>query len=199
MTGQQKERDIINWLKDFIHENLHGNQLVSYTICVSQRNDEEDSVRYYGVSMSTSGCNPGRIIVAASCLSNWDSYVADAVMTYYPSKKKKRYFDGTIRLPEQVRCQAFSLKDGAIKAPCRSCANMFGLKRNVEQVWPYGNCAEAESLSNLLKNESEVREQVEQSETYTPADRQTAKESVCAELRRRLGAVNYQWTYTPQL
>ncbi|XP_073318907.1 uncharacterized protein [Pagrus major] len=73
-----------------------------FSCVLDMKNTAEDSVRYYGVSMSTSGRNPGRIIVAVCCLSTWDSHVADAVMTYYPSKKRKKpYFDGTIRLPEQ--------------------------------------------------------------------------------------------------
>ena len=202
MTGQQNENEIINKLQEFIDERLHGNQLVSSTICVSQRNNEEDSVRCYGVSMSTSGRNPGRIIVAASCLNNWDSYVADAVMTYYPSRAKKTYFDGTIRLPKRVRCQTISLRRGTLMAPCRSCANMFGLTTNVEQAWAYGHCAEAESVSNLLKTDEGVREQVEQpSETCTPANRQRAKASVRTELRRCLGEVGFQWNnhfYNPQ-
>ena len=145
--------------------------------------------------MSTSCRYPGRIIVAACCLSTWDSYVADAVMSYYPSKKKKKsYFDGTIRLPKQVRCQGFSLRRVKQMDPCRSCGNAFGLTTGEKQVWPYGHCAEAESLSNLLKNEKEIRELVQQtSHLSTDENRQKAKNSVMKELRHYLRMVEFKW------
>ena len=145
--------------------------------------------------MSTSGRNPGRIIVAACCLSNWDRYVADAVMSYYPSKtNRKSYFDGTIRLPEQVRCQGFSLRQVKQMDPCRSCGNLFGLTTNEKQLWPCGHCAEAESVSNLLKNEKEMRELVQQtSHLSTDENRLKAKNSVLKELKHYLSMVEFEW------
>ncbi|XP_073319455.1 uncharacterized protein [Pagrus major] len=210
LKGQEKENEIGKELRELIQrlktkertalKEDGGTALISSTICVSQRNAAADSVRYYGVSMSTSGRDPGRIIVAASCLSNWDSYVADAVVTYYPLKTKKSDFDGTIKLPEQVRCQAFSLSDGTPMAPCRSCGNLFGLTTSDKQEWAYGNCAEAESLSNLLKNETKMRERVQQP-SNTAANRQKAVNSVRTELSSCLGRASFQWDnhyYTPQ-
>ncbi|XP_030268528.1 uncharacterized protein LOC115579148 [Sparus aurata] len=210
LNGQQNEDQIKNRLKELIVDNkLQGKQLVSNTICVSQPDMTPKSVRYYGVSMSTSGRNPGQIVVAASCLSNWDSYVADAVVTYYPLKVKKSYFDGTIKLPKQARCEAFTLREGAPMAPCRSCGNMFGLTTSENQQWAYGNCAEAESLSNLLKNEKEMRKQVKQpSDTCTPANRKRAVENVQKLLKQYLDKdskedikLKFQWDnqfYIPQ-
>ena len=212
LNGEQKEDEIKNRLKEFTLQLKKdgGTALVSSTICVSQPDMTTKSVRYYGVSMSTSGPVPGQIIVAASCLSDvaktkWDSYVADAVMTYYSKekkKKKKSYFDGVIILPKQARCQAFSLSDGTSMAPCRSCGNMFGLTTSETKEWPYGNCAEAESLSNLLKNENETREQVKQpSDTCTDANRQRAVEDVKKLLKEYLRMLQFQWDnkfYTPQ-
>ncbi|XP_028255017.1 uncharacterized protein LOC114431644 [Parambassis ranga] len=112
--------------------------------------------KYYGVSISTTGAQAGRIVVAASCFSAWDDDVARAVMTYYPNKDKRTYFDATITLPKTVRCEAFSIRmeRNEEMMPCRPCANLFGLRTSDETEWAYGNCAEAESVSNLLKNEA---------------------------------------------
>lgn len=117
--------------------------LVSSTICVSGSNK---SGNQYGVSMSTTGPNPGRIVIAASCLSGfWDEYIAGAVMTYYPEKKKKQYFDGTIHIPTKVSCKAYNIKNGGEIEPCGSCGNLFGLQPHGAKEWVYGNCAEVES------------------------------------------------------
>ncbi|XP_070777934.1 uncharacterized protein [Enoplosus armatus] len=202
LMGQKNEDEIIKRMQELILQlkKDEATDLVSSTICVSQKN--KNSVRYYGVSMSTSGPVPGRIIVAASCLSAWDSYVAGAVMTYFPKKSKKPYFDGTIKLPEQVRCQAFSLTNGQPMPPCRSCGNLFGLTTSETKEWAYGNCAEPESVSNLLKIEKEVREQARPtSATYTDVNRKKAEESVWKELMGFLNMLKFKWDkhfYTPQ-
>lgn len=201
MIGQEKENEIINRLRNLILKlkEEDATDLISSTICVSQT---PKSVRYYGVSMSTAGRNPGRVMIAASCLSTWDSYVAGAVMTYCPKREKKTYFDGTIKLPENVRCQAFSLSKGGQMLPCKSCANLFGFTISEPKEWPYGNCAEAESVSNLLKNEQEVKENARPtSETCTEANRQRAEESVLKDLTDCLRMLNFKWDktfYTPQ-
>ncbi|XP_037651992.1 uncharacterized protein LOC119503976 [Sebastes umbrosus] len=189
------EKEIIKRLQDFISqlEYSKSKALVSSTICVSQSNNPK-SVKYYGVSMSTSGCYPGRIMVAASCLSSWDSNVADAVMTYYPTKTKKQDFDGTIKLPQHVRCQAFNLHLGREKPPCRSCGNLFGLETSETTQSDYGNCAEAESLSDLLKDVENVREQVRPtSKTCTDENRETVKKSVLTQLKRLLRDLKFKW------
>ncbi len=199
--GQKDEDKIKQTLQKLILKlkEDEATDLVSSAVCVSQI---PNSVRYYGVSMSTSGPVPGRIMVAASCLSSWDSYVAGAVMTYYPKKEKKPYFDGTIKLPEQVRCQAFSLSDGKKMPPCRSCGNLFGLTTSEKKEWPYGNCAEAESVSNLLKNEEGVKEQARPtSPSCTAENRKRAEESVFKELNGFLNMLKFKWDkqfYTPQ-
>ncbi|XP_070702624.1 uncharacterized protein [Pempheris klunzingeri] len=204
LTGQEKENAIIKQLQTLILQLKvdQATDLVSSTICVSQNTKIPTSVRYYGVSMSTSGSLPGRIVVAASCLSNWETYVAGAVMTYYPKKEKKTYFDGTIKLPAYVRCQALRLSDRGPMPPCRSCGNLFGLKTSEHKEWSYGNCAEVESLSNLLKSENEVREQARPtSDTYTEKNLKRARESVMKELTGLVKTVQFRWDgefYTPQ-
>ncbi|XP_070840064.1 uncharacterized protein [Chaetodon trifascialis] len=204
LIKQKNENEIIRRLRELIRQlkQDEATDLVSSVICVSQPNKTPNSARYYGVSMSTSGRNPGRIMIAASCLSTWETYVAGAVMTYYPKKEKKPYFDGTIKLPVQVRCQAFSLSQETEMPPCRSCGNLFGLETSEKKEWPYGNCAEVESVSNLLKNEREVEEQARPtSDTCTEANRQEAKRSVLKELTASLRMLGFKWDnnfYTPQ-
>lgn len=211
LTREENERDIIKKMRELMDrlkedgENNTVTDLVSSTICVSQKNTNAGSVRYYGASMSTNGPLPGRIIVAACCLSNfWDSYVAGAEMTFYPKKEKdkKSYFDGTIKLPGAVRCQAFSLTNGEPMKPCKSCSNMFGLRDGTDKEWVYGNCAEPESVSKLLQHEREVREQSSpKSPTATEVNRQRAKESMEKDLSGFVKTLKFQWDgnyYTPQ-
>lgn len=201
-TGQEKENEILSSLKEFIAElkKDQAKDLISNTVCVSQPKHDKTSTRYYGLSMSTSGCFPGRIIVAASCLSNWEEYVAWAVMTYYP-KTKKPYFDGTFKLPEHVRCAAFNLSTLNPMLPCTSCANLFGFTEKDVKSWPYGNCAEDESISNLLKHEKEVKNQARPSSpSYTEDNKRQAKESVMKELTIYLAQIKFSWDktfYTP--
>ncbi|XP_023116735.3 uncharacterized protein LOC111562448 [Amphiprion ocellaris] len=196
----ENENQIMQSLRDFITA-LKPDFLVSSTICVSQKSN--NSVRHYGVSMSTSGRDARSIVIGASCLSAWDEYVAGAVMTYYVKNPNKKYFDFTIKIPDDVRCEAFSLKDGGKMKPCRSCGNMFGLNTDVAREWPYGNCAEVESLSNLLKNEIEVKEQSQpKSDTWTPQNIKRARENVLKKLKDILHNISFNtWDghfYVPQ-
>lgn len=191
MTGQEEAMEIFQRLLQLINRLKEGEtkHLVSNTFCVSQPNESPETAWYYGVSMSTSGRDSGRIMVNASCLSRyWDSYVAGAVMTYNPNKQKKTYFDGTIKLPNEVKCQAFSFSQEMTEMPpCKSCSNLFGLTTSSARIWPYGNCAEPESLSNLLKNEKEVKEKSKpKSETCTDQNRRRAEDSVWKETERML-------------
>lgn len=153
--------------------------------------------------MSTSRCNPGRILIAASCFSYWDDYVAGAVMTYYPEKVKKSYFDGTIKLPDSVTCNAFNIKNGEHMNPCRSCGNLYGLKTSETKQWAYGHCAEAESVSNLLKNEEQVKNQARPtSHTFTPENRKKAEDDALKNLKGMLRMIHFNtWDgscYNPQ-
>lgn len=183
-------------------ENNPRKVLISSTICISQPDKEPNSPRYYGLSMSNCGPYPGRVMVAAACFSNWDGYVSDAVMTYYPKKEKKNDFDGTIQLPDSIRCQAFNITQIREMHPCRSCANMFGLKTPEMQEFDYGNCAEAESVSNMLKKENTVKRGTQQpSPLCTEANRETVTERALKEVQGYLRQRHFQWDgksyYTP--
>ncbi|XP_041867242.1 uncharacterized protein LOC121656283 isoform X1 [Melanotaenia boesemani] len=203
LIQQENEAGIIVQIKALTRKLMDKTKskiLFSTTLCISRTSS---SVRYYGVSMSTFGRPAGKIMVAASCLcSTWDDYVADAVMTYYPSKEKKPYFDGTFQLPSNVTCQAVNISSGERMNPCRSCGNLFGLHTESTQKWAYGNCAEVESVSKLLKNEKQVRDQVQpRSNLFTEEGRQRAKECVLKDLKNLLKNVGFEWDnnfYTPQ-
>lgn len=175
-------------------------EIISSTVCVTQPNKASNSTRYYGVSMSTSGKYPGRVVVAAACLNNWEEYVADAVMTYYPNQEKNPDFDGTFKLPDQVRCQAFNLSTLKEMPPCKSCANLFGFTNHSNRLWAYGNCAENESISNLLKNEKEVKNRVQFSAPFNEVHKNKAKKSMENNLMEYLEKMKFKWYgdfYTP--
>ncbi|XP_026205377.1 uncharacterized protein LOC113155081 isoform X2 [Anabas testudineus] len=199
LQERQDEVKIRNSLKKLINS-LDADFLVSNTACVTSC--QKTNKKYYGVSMSTTGPNPGKIVIAASCCSVWDDYVAGAVMTYYPEKVKKPYFDGTINLPDKVSCEAFNIKNLSPLPPCKSCGNLFGLKTSATREWPYGNCAEVESVSNMLKVEEEVKRKAKPtSPTYTPENRAKAKDSLMKVLKKVLNMVHFKWSgefYIPQ-
>lgn len=200
LTGEDNEDEILKSLTELdnqLKRKPKKKHLISTTVCVSQDTMIPNSVRHYGVSMSTSGGVSGQIMVAASCFSTWDSRVADAVMTFYPDKVRKPYFDGTIRLPDRIRCQAFRIRDGAEMAACNSCAELFGLLRpETAKKWAHGNCSEVESVSNLLKNETSIKEQVQlTSEVITDENRQRARGSVLRRLEGLLNDVTFKWDY----
>ncbi|CAG5892240.1 unnamed protein product, partial [Menidia menidia] len=173
LIGQENEDEIKERLQnliDSLRENTKKKILFSSTICISHMNIP-DSVRHYGVSMSLiSSGSAKQILVAASCLNHWDPRVAGAVMSYYPALTRKPYFDGTITLPPDVRCEAFDLCTGIIKPACQSCGNLFGLQTEEEKEWFYGNCAEIESVSNLLRNENVPVEAVPEENRKKAAD-----------------------------
>ncbi|XP_029976606.1 uncharacterized protein LOC115409523 [Salarias fasciatus] len=201
VTGQQNEDQIKNQLQQFVQQ-LGGDTskaFLSTTMCVSQIKGK-DSVRHYGVSMSTSGPVAGRIMVATSCLQTWHKDVAGAVLSYDQRSKEmplRSYFNGTIRLPQNIRCEAYNIRDKKPKPPCKSCGNLFGFTNSEGKQWPYGNCAEVESLSKLLTTEA-VQVQFQKD---NPGDREKAVEEVRTELKNLLSMIHHKWDgkfYVPQ-
>nr|XP_020444814.1 uncharacterized protein LOC109953688 isoform X2 [Monopterus albus] len=202
LTGERNEDTIINRLRELYHQlsditvQSAGREkhLISSVICVSQSTESPDSVRYYGVSMSTCGKTPGQIMLAACCFGYWDSDIADAVMTRYPGRMSN--CDATIKLPEKVRCKAFNLSDGKPKPPCKSCRDLFGLTTEREEadekskMWVCGNCAEVESVSKMFKNEEAIKAQ-SKSDTCTNQNRERVRERVLKHLIILLDKVGF--------
>ncbi|XP_015811156.3 uncharacterized protein [Nothobranchius furzeri] len=176
---QNKLRELISKLK----QRDNSKMLFSTTLCVSS---VSGSSKYYGVSMSTHRKPARQIMVAAGCLSYWDDCVAAAVMSYCPQKRRKSYFDGTFQLPADVRCEAFSIEGQRMMVPCRSCNNLFNLETTETKTNPYGNCAETESLSNLLKKEERVKQQVQRCVSERVNDRERAERDVLKQLKQIL-------------
>ncbi|XP_031584929.1 uncharacterized protein LOC116311856 isoform X1 [Oreochromis aureus] len=211
LRGHENEEDIKATLQElilYLREDAQSEQkcLFSSVICISQA--DQGTVKHYGVSMSTSNKDARGIMVAVSCCHEWDEYVAGAVMTYFPNRKKnkrkdKTEIDGTIKLPRSVMCRAFSLLNGEEMLPCKSCATLFSLETTENQVWPYGNCAEPECLSNLFKNEAQVKDKVnlQKPESWTAKDKEIAKKMVLTSLKNSLKKVKFNQgmvLYTPQ-
>ncbi|XP_029976259.1 uncharacterized protein LOC115409291 [Salarias fasciatus] len=206
IAGQENEEEVKNQLQQFVQQ-LEGDQpkhLLSTTMCISQINSR-DSGRHYGVSMSTFGRVAGKIMVAASCLQTWHQLVAGAVLSYDQRFKKKMplrsNFNGTIRLPQNIRCQAYNIRDQTLKRPCSSCGDLFGLNNTEEKRWRYGNCAEVESVSKLLKTEAQVTEQVEFQAEWTAESRKQVEDEVRKELEGWLRMKGFRWDgqfYVPQ-
>ncbi|XP_038828021.1 uncharacterized protein LOC120027201 [Salvelinus namaycush] len=191
---QTKSRKYGMKLRDIANVMSGKHRFTSSTICIS-----ESGGRYYGASMSCTGKKEGQIMIAVSCLCTWHYGVSNAVMTYKPDKNKRKNFDGTMKLQENVKCQASNVKSGEKIPPCKSCGNLFGLEKPSNQMWPYGNCAEAESLSKLLYGEEEIVKKVVQ-----PVDckiREQVVKEVKAHLEEKLQESEFQWDssyYIPQ-
>ncbi|KAK6323976.1 hypothetical protein J4Q44_G00063150 [Coregonus suidteri] len=185
-------------LSEIATDMLGEHKFTSSTICIS-----ESEECYYGASMSCKGRKQGQIMIAVSCLCTWHYGVSNAVMTYKPDQKKRDDFDGTMQLPQNVKCQAFNVKSGKVMSPCDSCVDLFGLKTSAQsnkktQRWIYGHCAEAESLSKLLYKEIEIE--------VAPVEEHKMREQVMKEVKTHLEAnlrlSKFDWDssyYTPQL
>ncbi|XP_077937058.1 uncharacterized protein LOC144383010 [Gasterosteus aculeatus] len=208
LKGREEEGEILSGLRELIIglELGDSRELISSTLCVSQRTGIRNQVKYYGVSIAAAsaiapkkGPFPRRFLIAASCLYYWDEYIAGAVLTFSPKGKKKPDYDGTIQLSQWVRCQAFSLsqkkKEEENKTPpCLSCSNLFGLRTNSNDKWVYGNCGEVESLSNLFKTEGDVKQQVKpKSAKYSDQKRDKYKREMCRDLINCLREKNFTW------
>nr|XP_046216800.1 uncharacterized protein LOC124042741 [Oncorhynchus gorbuscha] len=196
MFGSDNELEIWQKLRDIASVMSGRHRFTSSTICIS-----ESGGRYYGASMSCTGKKEGQIMIAVSCLSTWHCGVSNAVMTYKPDKNKRKHFDGTMKLQEYVKCQASNVKSGKKMFPCRSCGHLFGLEesRSSNKMWPYGNCAEAESLSKLLYGEEEIVKNVVPSVDCKM--REQVVNEVKAHLEEMLKESEFQWDssyYIPQ-
>ncbi|MEE6517841.1 hypothetical protein FKM82_028347 [Ascaphus truei] len=116
----------------------------------------------YGASMACKGKVARTIMIAVSAVHIWDKAISFAVCCGNEGP--------AIEFPEHVYCDAYRFQTkrrGWEKIPpCKKCNRIFKkvhfhpLYEPSEkmQEWPFGNCAEAESLSKLLLCTREVRE-----------------------------------------
>ncbi|KAM5135115.1 uncharacterized protein ACMZJ9_017731 [Mantella aurantiaca] len=124
-------------------------------------NDSENIA--YGSSLAYKGSVPSRIMIAISALFVWDKVISYAV----------RCGDNGcgIKFPLGVCCYAYQFDTKTHKyqriPPCVKCFTMFIVKfdptyakTDKQEDWRYGNCAETESLSNLLNYNEDMRDRV---------------------------------------
>lgn len=129
--------------------------LISSVICICQTS--EFSKKYYGCSLTCSDDIVREIMTAISCLHVWHPYVSSAVLGVFPKDTVEAEFpDGTITLPDSVRCRAYAMEDITEVNPCQRCHELYSLPNPSENRNNPGNCAETETLSNLLENERGV-------------------------------------------
>ncbi|XP_066560750.1 uncharacterized protein LOC136749974 [Amia ocellicauda] len=129
--------------------------------CNFQDETGKSSSVYYGASLSCSGKVETKIMIALSCIHTWDDAVAHAVQNGENG--------AFLQLPDGVKCRAYKWNpttgDFMEEPPCEKCHRIF---RNINYQpeytesdktaqWHYGNCAETECLSHLLRGEEKVK------------------------------------------
>ncbi|XP_049332305.1 uncharacterized protein LOC125799489 [Astyanax mexicanus] len=166
--------------------------LESTVICVCYSN--LDSRKYYGASFCCRKGNAKTILIDLSCLKTWHEYVSHAVMSFHGGASG----DG-ITFPTELKYKAFyrDWKENVYneKRPCANCKKLFNLPNadpdKVEH--PFGNCAETECLSKLLKNDQYMQQKAmipNHSEEHLENLRNVTKER----LTRELGKVGIEVT-----
>ncbi|MGH0178482.1 UNVERIFIED_CONTAM: hypothetical protein FKN15_077485 [Acipenser sinensis] len=180
IKGNQNQKDVMEYLSALLkemsvpkpnrvtHSNYYTLEATVICICHYERNGlkgPNPNPNFYGGSLSCKGLKEWKVMIALSCLEPWTPAVAYAVAF----ADEGAY----IKLPKDVISEAFQrdLKTDIYleKAPCTNCITIFkGVSfkpsckgKNKKEPWPYGNCAETESLSKLLKADLTLREQVE--------------------------------------
>ncbi|XP_007236660.4 uncharacterized protein LOC103022405 [Astyanax mexicanus] len=160
--------------------------LESTVICVCYSN--LDSRKYYGASFCCRKGNAKTILIDLSCLKTWHEYVSHAVMSFHGGASG----DG-ITFPTELKCRAFyrDWKENVYneKRPCANCKKLFNLPNadpdKVEH--PFGNCAETECLSKLLKNDQYMQQKAmipNHSEEHLEKLRNSTKARLTVQLRK---------------
>ncbi|KAI4874435.1 hypothetical protein NFI96_019381 [Prochilodus magdalenae] len=129
--------------------------LISTVICICQASR---CSRYYGGSLTCPGEIEREIMTSVSCLHVWHEFVKHAVLGVFPEDTAEpRFRDGTIILPDSVKCRAFDIENlGTVKPPCKRCHELYSLPNPTSNRNKPGNCAETEAISKLLANEEMV-------------------------------------------
>ncbi|XP_040294649.1 uncharacterized protein LOC121005900 [Bufo bufo] len=136
--------------------------VISYC-CVKDSNNAEVLKKAYGASVSCKGMPQRHIMIALSALHVWDKAVSYAVSCEGKGP--------AITFPEKVQCSAYRYipKLGSYKKipPCTKCNKMYDVEydpehqvHDYEEPWPYGNCAENESINKLLQIDKDIRNNI---------------------------------------
>ncbi|XP_077314952.1 uncharacterized protein LOC143935168 [Lithobates pipiens] len=122
--------------------------------------NDPDSVDTYGSSIAYKGKVPRMIMIAISTLLVWDK-----VISYEVRCGKSGH---GIQFPNNVCCYSYKFDTTTQRyepiSPCTKCKKMYLAKfvpkfekTGKQEDWRYGNCAETESLSNLLHYNEDIR------------------------------------------
>ncbi|XP_075929176.1 uncharacterized protein LOC142930523 [Petromyzon marinus] len=122
---------------------------------------------FWGASLSCSGKEASEIMLALNCLFNWHPLVAQAV-TFAQNNPDA---SGILKFPPTVISKAYKHNDLNLKLdecpPCSRCVTLFTSctfmpcpEKMPIAKWKFGNCAENEAISNLLKSIRRVTSRV---------------------------------------
>ncbi|XP_063312740.1 uncharacterized protein LOC134612332 [Pelobates fuscus] len=143
-----------------------ANDFTASVIAHSDYKDANDKVlkTAHGSSISCKGLAQRRIMIHISVLHVWAKAISYAVCQEGDSP--------SIVFPNQVHCKAyrFDQKNKVFKElpPCSNCNKTFpnvkfnpvGLTIDKDETWPYGNCAEYESISKLISGCQDLRNSI---------------------------------------
>ncbi|XP_041075693.1 uncharacterized protein LOC121295292 isoform X2 [Polyodon spathula] len=179
IKGSQNQNEVMDYLWTFLKDlkvpkpntntkkywNHYTLEATVICICHNERTGIQKPKNFYGASLSCKGKVEQEVIISLSCLETWNAAVAHAVCLADSG--------GAINLPQTVKCKAFKRKWGTGQyygdPPCSKCITIFQgasfepcqLEAGKAPTWPYGHCAETESLSKLLNAEPALCQQVE--------------------------------------
>lgn len=128
-------------------------------ICHSCVNDPH-SVNTYGSSIAYKGKVPRKIMIGISTLLVWDKVISYEVRCGQSGHG--------IQFPNDVCCYSYKLDTTTQTykpiSPCTKCKKMYLAEfvpkfenTGKQEDWRYGNCAETESLSNLLHKNEDIK------------------------------------------
>ncbi|XP_048411245.1 uncharacterized protein LOC125463697 isoform X2 [Stegostoma tigrinum] len=138
-----------------------------YNLATKQKTDN-----YFGASVSCSGRHQRELMIDILCYHTWNEDISLAVCL--TAERMNTGLQQAIQFRPIVCSRAYQMKNNSNMQtriysvngkhqqhtpipPCRKCLDMFpDIGNNLQQqnndraFWPYGNCAEVESLSRLL-------------------------------------------------
>ncbi|XP_068120150.1 uncharacterized protein [Hyperolius riggenbachi] len=147
--------------------------VIAYS-CARDTSISNDTDWYYGASISYKDSVPRNIIISTSSLFVWDKAISYIVCCGDNGRG--------LTFPNNVQCCAYRFNgkewDYELIPPCIKCDKMFNVQYELEykettdkQTWPYGNCAEVESLSNLLRSNENLRNDVKEGDNNGTRER----------------------------
>ncbi|XP_051965488.1 uncharacterized protein LOC127631413 [Xyrauchen texanus] len=199
IKGSQNEIEVMEYLLTLLKQlnvpkkpyfNYYTLEATVICICHYEMTGGETTNKFYGASLSCKGLREQQVIISLSCRHTWTLKVAYAVALADEG--------GAIQLPQTVKCKAFKRIRGndryCEKPPCKNCITIFKgatfepchSEADEEPKWPYGNCAETESLSKLLNADPALCEQVQVLKNNMTADLDLEKYTVWKNATSRL-------------